>query len=109
MSNGEGYVRQIKSIDAALKRLNQETKQLRLQRNTAKQRLYDWMKSRGFEEYEGYKLVKIAPKPKLPRKKAKQKKEDAVRLFSSIGVDDPEELWVAYQATQKVIPQEEEQ
>ena len=101
MSNGEAYIRQIGGIDEALKRLNTETKTLREKKKTAKRRLYEWMKSRGLEEFQGYKLTKITPKPKLPRKKAKEKKEDALRLFKEIGVDDPEELWTAFQHTQK--------
>jgi len=108
MSTGEGYVRQIKDIDSALKRLNEQTKGLRLQRSQAKQRLYQWMKARGREEYEGYHIDKIAPKPKAPRKKAKEKKDDALRLFKDIGVDDPEELWSAFQNTQKYIPPNQE-
>lgn len=103
MSTGEGYVRQIKDIDSALKRMNEQTKTLRSQRNQAKQRLYQWMKARGYEEYEGYNLNKIVPKPKVPRKKAKEKKEDAMKLFKEIGVNDPEELWTAFQNTQKYI------
>jgi len=105
MSNGEGYIRQISSIDEALKRLNAETKALRTQRTLTKQRLYEWMKSRRLDEYQGYNIDKIVPKPKIPRKKAKEKKEDAMRLFKDIGVDDPEELWVAFQNTQKHVPQ----
>ena len=105
MSNADGYIRQISSIDEALKRLNGETKQLRKQRAIAKQRLYEWMKARGHEEYHGYRLTKIAPKPKIPKKKAKEKKEDALRLFKDIGVDDPEEFWNAFQNTQKYTPE----
>jgi hypothetical protein len=104
MSTGEAYVRQIGSIDEALKRLNEETRTLRKQRGIAKQRLHDWMKKNGHEEYQGYKLAKIAPKPKVPRKKAKEKKEDAMRLFRDIGVNDPEELWVEFLRTQKYQP-----
>lgn len=107
--SGEGYVRQIKDIDEALKRLNAQTKQLRAQKLTAKTRLYEWMKKREYDEYEGYKLAKIAPKPKIPRKKAKDKKADALRLFAEAGANDPEELYQAFLATQKVVaPQEED-
>jgi len=101
MSTQDGYVRQIKSIDEALKRLNDQTRTLRKQRQFAKEHLYEWMKARNLDEYQGYNINKIAPKPKIIRKKPKEKKEDALRLFTTIGVDDPEELWIAFQRTQK--------
>jgi hypothetical protein len=109
MSLPEGYVRQIKSLDEALHRHNEQTKNIREQRNKAKERLYKWMKSHNLEEYQGYKLNKLAPRPKVPRKKTREKKEDALRLFTNIGVDDPEELWVAFQRTQKLMVEEADQ
>lgn len=108
MSAAEGYVRQIKSLDDALRRHNEQTKIIRVQRTKAKERLYKWMKSNNQDEYQGYKIDKLAPRPKVPRKKTKEKKEDALRLFSTIGVDDPEELWIAFQRTQKITIEEPE-
>lgn len=104
MTTPEGYIRQISSIEDALKRHNQQVKDLRQKQRLAKNHLYEWMKSKGLEEYQGYTIKKVAPRPKIPRKKAKDKKEDALRLFSDIGVNDPEEFWEALQRTQKVAP-----
>lgn len=109
MTTPEGYVRQILSIEEALKRHNKQVKDLRQKQKLAKTRLYEWMKARGIDDYEGYSIKKIEPRPKIPRKKAKEKKEDALRLFSEVGVNDPEEFWEALQRTQKVIaPLEDE-
>ena len=68
MNYPEACVREIKSIDEALKRLNDHVKKLREKKKTTQQHLYDWMVSRQLDEYEGYKAEKIAPKPKKIKK-----------------------------------------
>lgn len=109
MTTPEGYIRQISSIEDALKRHNQQVKELRQKQRLAKTRLYEWMSAKGLEEYQGYTIKKVAPRPKIIRKKAKEKKEDALRLFSEIGVNDPEEFWDALQRTQKAGKLEEDE
>lgn len=105
MANPDAYIREIESIDEALKRVNKHAKELRAKKNASRERLYKWMEHNHVEEYKGYTTKKLAPKPKIKRKKPKEKKESAVRLFSEIGVDDPEALWEAFLETQKpVVP-----
>ena len=108
MSDPAGYIRQIKSIDDTLKRLNAETKSLRKQKKVSQERLYSWMIKRNVEEYEGFKIEKLAPKPKARRKKEKDKREDALRLFGEVGINDPDAFWESFKATQKALPEEGE-
>lgn len=101
-STADSYVRQITDIEATLKRLNKQRSELQKKKKEAEQRLHAWMVKNGVEEYGKVKIKKVAPKPKAKRKPAKKKKDDALRLFSEIGVNDPEEFWEAFQRTQKV-------
>ena len=89
----EPYIRQIKSIDEAIKRLNSQLKDLRKQKAISQTRLYEYMRRNNMEETGGVKLKKITPKPKMMRKKEKEKKEDAVHYFESLGLNDPEGTW----------------
>lgn len=106
--SGKSYISEIDSITKSLRQYSKSSKELRKQKALAIERLYHWMKNHQLEEYEGYKLEKIAPKPKNLRKKAKEKREDALRLFSEVGINDPEEFWEAFQRTQKPAPPEED-
>jgi hypothetical protein len=101
MSNPDAYIREIKSIDEALKRLNDHAKLLRDKKKKACTHLYNYMYYHNVNEYQGYKQNKLAPKEKTPRKKAKEKREDAYRFLRDAGVIDPEEFWKSLQATQK--------
>ena len=65
----DGYVRELESLDSALKRHNKAAKELREKKKKTQEHLYNYMKRNDLEEYEGYKLSKIAPKPKIVRKK----------------------------------------
>jgi hypothetical protein len=102
-STADAYIRQITDVDAALKRLNAQTKELRKKKKDAQTRLHAWMEKNKVDEYGKISIKKIAPKPPAKRKPAKKKKDDALRLFTAIGVNDPEELWEEFQRTQKVI------
>jgi seryl-tRNA synthetase len=99
MSNGDAYIRKLKSLDEAIKRLNGQLRDLRLQKKSTQERLHTWMKRKNMEEYNEYKIEKIAPKL-VPRKKASEKKQDAFRLFTSVGITDPETFWLEFKKTQ---------
>lgn len=100
MALPSGYVREIKSIDETLKRYNKIISDLRKKRNIAKDRLVKWMQNHHMDEYEGFKLNKLS-KQRVPTKPKKEKKEDALKLFNEVGINDPEEFWKMFQATQK--------
>jgi seryl-tRNA synthetase len=99
MSIASSYVSKINSIDEALKRANTHIKTLKTEKKQAQERLYKYMVSKKLEEYEGVTLKKIAPKQKVVRKKENEKKQDAMKLFSDIGVDDPETLYTTFVET----------
>lgn len=109
-STADAYLRQLSEIDAALKRHKEQTKILTQKKKETHGRLAKWMEANGYETYGHVKLVKIKPREPAKRKPAKQKKEDALRLFSTIGVNDPESLWEEFQRTQKIVkdPEPEE-
>lgn len=104
MSDGERYVSSIKNMDVAMKRLNSEVKKLRLKKAETQGHLYKWMKRNGYDNYEGYSINKITPKPAIKRKPLKQKREDAFRFFRDAGISDPETFWAEFEKTQKNIP-----
>lgn len=109
----EGHVRRLKNLDESIKRLTAQLKDLRKQRVTYQTALYQYMKKSNVEEVEGYKLAKIAPKPKMVRKKDKDKKQDAVCYFTSLGLNDPEGAWERLKEMQKpkvyIEPKNEEE
>jgi hypothetical protein len=98
---GDAYVRQLKDLSDALARLNSQTKDIREKQKQTKARFAEWMERKEIEEYQGYKLSKIKPKPRIPIKPKERRKNDAIRLFSEIGVTDPQDLWDRYQQTQR--------
>jgi hypothetical protein len=99
----EADARRLKEIEDALKRINAKTIDLRKKRKDAQNKLYDSMIKNGVDSYEGYTVKKIAPRPKAKRKPAKAKKQDALKLFAKIGVDDPNVLWEEFEKTQKIV------
>lgn len=101
-STADSYVRQIAELDAALKRLNAQTKEIRRKKKEAETRLHAWMVKNNVEKYGKVTIKKITPRGASKRKPAKQKKADALSLFTQIGVNDPEKLWEEFQMTQKV-------
>jgi hypothetical protein len=108
MNSAKSYLREINSVSEALSRLNLEVKKLRQKKKTAENHLFTLMDKYGYEEYEGIKKSKIAPKQKIKKKKADEKKADAMKLFTDIGIQDPEDFWDKFQQTQ-VIPKEEDE
>jgi hypothetical protein len=101
MATADSYLRELESIKAALKRNNAQAKILRTKKKTAEERLYNYMVRHHIEEVDGYKLEKIAPKPKIPRKKESEKREDAIRFFSQNGIPDPLAFFEEFKSTQK--------
>ena len=95
------YVKELASLDTEIKRLNKVRKSLNEQRKLCKQRLYEYMKSRNMEEFEGVKIEKITPKTTAKRKPEKQKRKDAINLFNEIGIPDPEDFFNKFIQTQK--------
>ena len=105
----EADVRRLKDLDDALKRANEKVSNLRKKKKDAQEKLYRSMEKNGVEKYEGYSISKLRPKVPAKRKPAKAKKKDAIRLFSEIGVDDPDELYEKFQRTQRIIKEEEDE
>ena len=90
MSTGKTYVGKIKSIDDAMKRLNAQIKTLRIEKKNTEQNLYKWMQRHQLETYETYSTNKLAPKPKMKRKKESEKKQEASQIFTEMGIADVE-------------------
>lgn len=104
--NGESYRKEIVSLDAEIKRLAEHTNKLKLQRQNAKNHLYNYMVSHNLEQIgEGKNAITLAQcAPKKPRAKVKPKKErkrDALELFSNIGIPNPEAFYEQFESTQK--------
>lgn len=106
MSNPTAYITEINSLKKELKRSNAHVLRLRKQKRRAEDLLYDYMVKRELTEFGGVKISKIEPKNTV-RKKKRDKKRDALDLFSKVGIDDPETFWDMFQTTQKVIVKKE--
>ena len=89
----ESFVRKIHSLDENLKKYNEKIKMLRSTRKETLERLAKWMEKKGLEEYKGIKLENISSKPKKQRITKKYKKRETMRLFSEMGVQDPEDVF----------------
>jgi len=109
MSTPDGYVYEINSLKAEIKRLNERTKKLREQKRTAEKHLYKHMHTHKVEKYENITIKSIRPKEKQKRKPEKAKRTDAISLFRDVGIPDPENFWVEFKATQKYINGETDQ
>lgn len=101
MAEPAGYVRQITSLNESLGRYTLLVKDLKKQKLLAQSRLYEHMKKHDLEEYQGIKIAKIAPKPKVVRVKDRDKKAKAVELFSQLGLNDPEGVYETLRTLQK--------
>lgn len=87
------YVTEIKSIDKELVRIRENTKRLTSQKETAKQRLYEYMSAHHLSELDGIKIESIAPKNKKKRKPAAQKKAEAMKILYDAGLVDAESIY----------------
>lgn len=102
------YVKSINGLNETIKRHNDVIKKLREQRKIYENKLFLFMEKNNMEEYEGIKIEKIRPKEKLEKKKAKEKKEETIRLFTEIGVDDPVELFKITESIRKSKPKKDD-
>ena len=80
-STADSYIRQMKEIDSALKRLNMQTAELRKKKKEATSRLYSWMLKHNVDSYSNIEIKKIAPKQRIKKKPPKKRKEDAMILL----------------------------
>jgi hypothetical protein len=104
-------VRRLKEVEEALKRANEKAAELRKKKKKAQDHLYNSMRKQGIDNYKGYTLKKVQPRVPAKRKPSKAKKADAINLFRTIGVEDPESFYSDFEQTQKfrpVIENEEE-
>ncbi len=98
--NPDVYVNEIRSIEKEEKRLRAVQKKLREQKKKAQGYLYTHMESSGVEKYNNITKKSITPREKKVRKKAKDKKRDAIELFRLTGIPDPEKFWSDFKNTQ---------
>jgi len=101
--NPDVYVREIRSIEKEERRLRARAKKLREQKRKAQGYLFTYMENHGLEKYGGITRKSIRPREKIVRKKAQEKKRDALELFRMTGIPDPEKFWFDFQNTQKKI------
>jgi len=99
--NPDAYVNEIQSIEKEERRLRARAKKLREQKKVAQTHLYQYMESRGLERYKSITKKSIQPRTRRPRKKIKDRKRDALDLFRTTGIPDPEKFWQDFQRTQK--------
>lgn len=99
--NPSGYISEINSINEELKRIDKRAKALRAQKLVAQSRLYDYMRNNHLSEFQGIKASSIAPKPKRLTKSKDEKRDDAVSLFRSQNINNPESLYEQFLKTQK--------
>ncbi len=97
----EPYINEIESIEAELKRLSVSVKELKAQKKTAYNNLYEYMVSTGADKCGKITLKKVTPKTPVKRKAAKEKKEDGIQLLREWGVDDPEKMYTDFLKSQK--------
>lgn len=101
--NPDAFVREIQSIENEERRLRTRARKLREQKRKAQAHLYEYMEKNGIERYGGVTKKSISPRQKTVRKKAKEKKKDALELFRKTGIPDPEKFWNEFQRTQKIV------
>lgn len=105
--SSDSYIREMNSLDAEIKRSNTRTKSLREQRQRAKTNLYNYMVRHKLEQVSyGDKIIKIEqcspPKPRAKVKPKKLRTAEAIDLFRSAGIPDPEGFYTEFESTQKV-------
>lgn len=96
------WVAEINNIEREEKHHREALKRLRERKAQPKQALYRFMARHGYNEYGGITLKRVAPAAaRRPRKPAREKRSDAVRLFREIGVPDPVGFYDEFMRTQK--------
>lgn len=105
--SSESYVREINNLDAELKRCNDRAKMLREKKQKVRLNLYNYMVRHNLTQVQnGDKVITIEQcKPPKPRTKVKPKKQrisEALELFRSVGIPNPEEFYSEFESTQKI-------
>lgn len=101
----DSWLRQMKVLEVSIKNYNTKLKELRSKKKEFEVKIYERMKKKHIDTYSGINIKKVTPKAKTQRKKAAEKKQDAIELFSRIGVSDPLTLYEKFIETQKPPPQ----
>jgi hypothetical protein len=99
----DSWIRQMADIETAIRNLNSKLKELRSKKKSFEKKIYDRMQKRGMSKYGNITLKKVTPKAKSQRKKASEKKKDALQVLSEIGVSNPDDLYQRIMATQKLV------
>uniref|UniRef100_A0A6C0LZ36 Host-nuclease inhibitor protein n=1 Tax=viral metagenome TaxID=1070528 RepID=A0A6C0LZ36_9ZZZZ len=100
---GTAYVKELASINRAIKGLNIEAKALRERRAELELALREYMENRNLEKYEGITLKKLLPKTRAKRVPKKVKQERAVELFARVGIPNPTEFYKQFVEQQSVL------
>ena len=98
----EGAYLGCKRLEVKIKAQNEVLKDLREKYKTQKLVLYESMKAKKKNEYKGYLLEDLAPKPKSNLKEVKAQKEASIRnVLAFNGVHNPEEVLTKIQDIQR--------
>ena len=108
MSKPEAYVKEIKSLTSEIKRSDDRIKGLKEQRKSKQKLLFKYMDEHELEKYEGITINSIRPKDSIKRKSEKEKRKDAIDLFRQIGIENPEEFYLEFKNTQRIIRNNDE-
>ena len=103
MSNPGAYVKEIKSLTDEIKRTNDRINGLREQRKSKQKLLFKYMEEHELEEYEGITINSIRPRDSIKRKPEVEKRKDAIELFRQTGIGNPEEFYLEFKNTQRII------
>jgi len=101
MNKADSYVGEIKRLDEEIKRINMRLSALREQRKEKRTLLYKHMEKNGMTKHGGITINSIRPREQTRRKPESEKKQDAIILFQEVGIENPEEFYNDFKATQK--------
>lgn len=93
----------IQQINKEIARLNKCIKELKQQKSKFELALFDFMIKNNLKEYEGIKIDKIIPKPKVKKKTKRLKKNNAMKWLYKIGITNPEEFWENFTKAQDEV------
>lgn len=96
-------LREVQNIRKEIKRLGDHVKELREHKKSPESVLYEYMQNNEIGKLAGITIGSVKPKPKVKRKTMKEKKEEALALFETEGIEDPERVWENLKRTQKSI------
>ena len=104
--SADSYLREIHTLDIEIKRSNDRAKSLRMQKQTAKTHLYNYMKRHNLQQVQdGTKVITInqclPPKARAKAKPKKLRVQEAIDLFRMAGIPNPDSFYEEFEATQK--------